>query len=79
MRHFSWEQTLGHKQVHHDRLLVVTNSPYLSPNRHVSFNIPGLIGDVAELVAERRREGLNLPDLLATTVEISSGTHVSLK
>ena len=60
MRHFSWEQTLGHKQVHNDRLLVVTDSPYLSPNRHVSFNIPGLIGDVAELVAARRM--VNLPD-----------------
>ena len=41
VRHFSGEQTLGLKQVPNNRILVETDSPYLSPDRQVSFKQTG--------------------------------------
>ena len=70
VRHFSGEQMLGLKQVPNNRILVETDSPYLSPDRQVSLNRPALSGDVAELVAEKR--GVYLSDLLAATMENTS-------
>ena len=53
------------KEVPANRLLVETDSPHLSPLKKVRVGTPVYVGDVAALVAEIRREPVNV--VLETT------------
>jgi TatD DNase family protein len=59
---FNSAQLEGLKSVPLNRLLIETDSPYLSPLRGVKINTPAYIGDVGWHVAERR--GVEFPKLM---------------
>ena len=66
VRRFEAKQVQGLRAVPNNRLLVETDSPYLTSRQEIEINTPAYLGEVASLVAERR-EG-DLGHLAAATL-----------
>jgi len=64
---FSGDQVQGLKKVPLERILLETDSPYLSPRGRSCVNTPMFLGDVGLLVA--RRKGVSFLDLMRNAYE----------